>query len=108
MIQLFTPAPWTEQALCAQSDPDAWFPEVAGKGSFAAAHMAKRICFTCPVQRECLELALSGADSYDGTAHGIWGGTTPLERRELRLGRRTIDSVLSQTETEEPDGSEAA
>lgn len=35
---------------------------------------AKAVCARCPVRRECLE-----ANLHD--AWGIWGGTTPLERR---------------------------
>ena len=40
------------------------------------------LCEACPVQAECLELALrlwSGAGR-----HGIWGGTVEAERRVLR------------------------
>jgi hypothetical protein len=34
----------------------------------------------CPVRVECLEYALQDGDCFD---HGIWGGTTPRERRKL-------------------------
>ena len=45
--------------------------------------LAKRICARCPVRGQCLEYALSGADSWGGIATGIWSGTTPQERDRL-------------------------
>ncbi len=46
--------------------------------------MARRICGHCPVRSECLDYALSGADTWNGVSTGIWGGTTPPERALLR------------------------
>jgi WhiB family redox-sensing transcriptional regulator len=40
---------------------------------------AKRVCASCPVTVSCLAWAL-----YAAEAAGIWGGTTPEERRILR------------------------
>jgi WhiB family transcriptional regulator, redox-sensing transcriptional regulator len=77
------PGRWTELALCAQADPDAWFPE---RGRIAA--MAKSICGACPVRAQCLDYALSGADTWHGISTGIWGGTTPRERAILRRARK--------------------
>jgi WhiB family redox-sensing transcriptional regulator len=42
---------------------------------------AKAVCCACLVKRECLVFALSNRDAF---AHGVWGGTVPEERRELR------------------------
>jgi Transcription factor WhiB. len=70
---LAAPPEWTASALCAQADPDLWFPD---KGGFPAE--AKRICGRCPVRDECLAQALR-----DGEKHGIWGGLTYEERRAL-------------------------
>jgi hypothetical protein len=69
------------QALCAQADPDAWFPE-QGQNS----HDAKRICngdprngaAPCPIRARCLEVALARHEQ-----HGIYGGMTPSERRRI-------------------------
>lgn len=69
---------WYRSALCAQTDPDAFFPE---KGQ--SARLAKRICASCEVREECLRYALERA----GTA-GIWGGLNESERRDLRLAER--------------------
>jgi WhiB family redox-sensing transcriptional regulator len=77
------PGAWTELALCAQADPDAWFPD---KGGSTAA--ARRICRACPVRVPCLDYALSGADTWGGISTGIWGGTTPRQRAVLRRARK--------------------
>jgi WhiB family redox-sensing transcriptional regulator len=67
---------WRDSALCAQSDPELFFPD---KGGTAAP--AKRVCARCPVRGECLEWALA----YD-IRFGIWGGLTEDQRREFRPG----------------------
>ncbi|AGP31397.1 putative WhiB transcription regulator [Corynebacterium terpenotabidum Y-11] len=69
---------WQEQALCAQTDPEAFFPEKGG-----STREAKRICRACGVRDECLEYALAHDERF-----GIWGGLSERERRRLkkRLG----------------------
>ena len=47
------------------------------------AQRAKSFCESCPVRDECLSYALASEQS-----HGIWGGTTAEERRELVRGAR--------------------
>jgi WhiB family redox-sensing transcriptional regulator len=84
---LALPGPWAERALCAQADPDAFFPE---KGQHAVAKTAIRICRACPVRAQCLDFALSGADTWGGIATGIWGGTTPAQRNQLRQQRKEV------------------
>jgi WhiB family redox-sensing transcriptional regulator len=73
--------------LCAQADPDGWFPD---KGHRELTPLAKRICILCPVRAQCLEYALAGADTWGGIATGIWGGTTPHERDQLRHQRKAV------------------
>lgn len=70
---------WHRSALCAQTDPDAFFPE---KGQ--SARLAKRICASCEVREDCLRYALD-----HGETAGIWGGLNETERRELRTRSRT-------------------
>jgi WhiB family transcriptional regulator, redox-sensing transcriptional regulator len=71
---------WMDLALCAEVDPELFFPE---KGHNDIARAAKRVCAACPVTAECLNFAfLIGADS------GIFGGTTAEERRALLRQRR--------------------
>ena len=65
---------WQEQALCAQTDPEAFFPEKGG-----SAREAKRICQACAVRDECLEYALLNDERF-----GIWGGLSERERRRLK------------------------
>src|ERR687895_770109 len=68
---------WQERALCAQTDPEAFFPEKGG-----STKEAKRICAGCEVRAECLEYALANDERF-----GIWGGLSERERRKLkRLG----------------------
>ena len=40
--------PWQEQALCAQTDPEAFFPEKGG-----STREAKRVCSRCEVRADC-------------------------------------------------------
>jgi WhiB family transcriptional regulator, redox-sensing transcriptional regulator len=65
---------WQERALCAQTDPEAFFPEKGG-----STREAKRICSGCEVRAECLEYALANDERF-----GIWGGLSERERRRLR------------------------
>ena len=74
------PPAWTELALCATADPDAWFP--APHDAKGAAR-AKAICATCPVKADCLAHALAA-----GEKHGIWGGLDECQRAALPADRR--------------------
>ena len=65
---------WQERALCAQTDPEAFFPEKGG-----STREAKRICQGCEVKDECLEYALAHDERF-----GIWGGMSERERRKMK------------------------
>ncbi len=67
---------WQERALCAQTDPEAFFPEKGG-----STREAKRICLGCEVKDACLEYALAHDERF-----GIWGGLSERERRRLKRG----------------------
>ena len=67
---------WQERALCAQTDPEAFFPEKGG-----STREAKKICQGCEVRSECLEYALAHDERF-----GIWGGLSERERRRLKRG----------------------
>jgi WhiB family redox-sensing transcriptional regulator len=71
---------WRRQALCAEIDPELWFPD---KGDAGAAAIARRICHQCPVMAECREEGLA----Y-GYRDGIWGGLSGKERDALRRDRK--------------------
>jgi WhiB family transcriptional regulator, redox-sensing transcriptional regulator len=72
---LTRPGPWAMRALCADADPDTWFPGDEDQ-DLAAAAIA--ICGRCPVRTDCLAHALAIRES-----HGIWGGQTSRQRRAL-------------------------
>ncbi|MDI3330395.1 MAG: WhiB family transcriptional regulator [Micrococcus sp.] len=65
---------WQIDALCAQTDPEAFFPEKGG-----STRDAKKVCSACTVRSECLEYALGNDERF-----GIWGGLSERERRRLR------------------------
>ena len=65
---------WQERALCAQTDPEAFFPEKGG-----STREAKKVCASCQVRAECLEYALANDERF-----GIWGGLSERERRRVK------------------------
>ncbi|WP_200936693.1 WhiB family transcriptional regulator [Frigoribacterium sp. Leaf186] len=65
---------WQVDSLCAQTDPEAFFPEKGG-----STRDAKKICASCDVRAQCLEYALQNDERF-----GIWGGLSERERRKLR------------------------
>ena len=67
---------WQDGALCAQVDPDEWYPEKGG-----SILKAKTICRRCPVREPCLRYAMDS-----GEIHGVWGGLGH-EERERFAGR---------------------
>jgi WhiB family redox-sensing transcriptional regulator len=67
---------WQDRALCAQTDPEAFFPEKGG-----STREAKKICLGCEVRSECLDYALAKDERF-----GIWGGLSERERRRLKRG----------------------
>lgn len=65
---------WQVDALCAQTDPEAFFPEKGG-----STRDAKKVCSACHVKQECLDYALANDERF-----GIWGGLSERERRKLK------------------------
>lgn len=72
-VSLIMPEPWVKDALCAQTDPELFFPEKGG-----STKAAKKVCAACPVAEQCLDYALR-----EGERIGIWGGRAPRERRRM-------------------------
>jgi WhiB family redox-sensing transcriptional regulator len=64
---------WWDLALCAETDPELFFPEKGG-GSRAA----KQICRKCDVRAECLEDALANDERF-----GVRGGLSVSERDRI-------------------------
>jgi WhiB family transcriptional regulator, redox-sensing transcriptional regulator len=70
---------WTSYAACRGSDPELFYPVGYAGPALDQVARAKAICAECVVQRDCLAWALRA-----GEPDGVWGGTTPDERRYLR------------------------
>ena len=69
---------WFTDALCREPHPTVnWFPSgsLLNRGAIA-------ICMRCSVRTECIGFALDLPPTEDTS--GIWGGTTPRQRRRLR------------------------
>jgi WhiB family transcriptional regulator, redox-sensing transcriptional regulator len=79
------PSDWTEQALCAQVDPEIFFPEKGG-----SVREPKRVCAVCEVRELCLDYALTHEDAG---RFGIWGGTSERERRRLKRAPAAEPSI---------------
>lgn len=69
---------WMSDGLCAQTDPEAWFPEKGG-----SVREAKAVCSSCDVREQCLAYALEHQERF-----GIWGGLSERERRQLKKNPR--------------------
>jgi WhiB family redox-sensing transcriptional regulator len=65
---------WQQEALCAQTGADFFFPEPG-----SSVREAKRICGMCPIRAACLAYALDNDERF-----GVWGGLSEKERLELR------------------------
>lgn len=74
---------WQDEAVCAQTDPEAFFPEKGG-----STRDAKTVCSTCPVREQCLEYALENEERF-----GIWGGLSERERRKISKERREEEGL---------------
>ena len=71
---------WVALGACSDVDPDVFYPEeYSGWQARSLTLEAKQICSSCPVRVDCLEYAVE-----ERLDHGIWGGTTPGDRRGRR------------------------
>jgi len=66
-----------------QSAPDLFFADTTDGAARAFHGHAKTMCGTCPVRGLCLEYAVEAREEY-----GVWGGTSPMDRRLIRRNRR--------------------
>ncbi len=69
---------WRTRGLCRTVDPETFFPLPT-----EPAESALGFCQECPVQAECLAAALNAGD-----CEGVWGATTPRERRAMLVAWR--------------------
>ena len=76
---------WQIKASCRGPQASVFFPPAQFERKdekLERESRAKAICRTCPVNRECLEYAVSIRE-----AHGIWGGLNEVERKQLLAQR---------------------
>lgn len=71
--------------ICAQTDPDLWFPSAERQ----TGRLAKSLCRSCPWLQSCLDYALLT------DVVGIWGGKTERERNEIRSRLKIKAEVLN-------------
>lgn len=87
---------WQDDALCAQTDPEAFFPEKGG-----STRDAKRICAMCEVRQRCLTYALKNDERF-----GIWGGKSERERRKMRqamVEQGLVNKIVQTIDSYETD-----
>ena len=82
-----------EGALCAQTDPDLFFPDMETTKS----DKARQICVRCPIMRDCLIESLGIPREHDW---GIWGGSTLAQRRRINRGIATVNQIILETQRE--------
>jgi WhiB family redox-sensing transcriptional regulator len=73
---------WRATGACVSADPALFFPISESPAAQRQVRIAQRICAGCVVRQQCLDFALR-----TGETHGIWGGTTPVERLRARRAR---------------------
>jgi len=76
---------WRVRGVCQSVDPEVFFPATSEPADAAVA-----LCRTCEVQGACLAWALQVGD-----CHGVWGATTPRERRAMLVAWHS-DEVQKQ------------
>lgn len=70
--------PWMQDAVCARSDPEEFYPEVGGSN-----RRAKAMCATCPAMDLCLQWATDNDEQY-----GVFGGLSADERRRIKRAEK--------------------
>ena len=83
-MELLVVNEWMERAACKGVVSDRWDENVPDPD-------ALRVCFRCPVQRDCLQYGLRRAFASDA---GVLGGTGVYDRQRIRAGKVTVREVL--------------
>lgn len=73
---------WRQRAACRLLPDDQTFIFWPGRGDSVTLGAARTVCLSCPVAQDCLDWALTNGE------HGVWGGTSDKQRKEMRNGRR--------------------
>ena len=82
--RVFQNPTWIRDAPCAGQGA-LFYPEQHGNGTRKLTVAGKELWAGCPHRIRCLEYAIDTVE-----LHGIWGGTTPQERRVITRNRRDM------------------
>lgn len=90
---------WHEQARCFDKSETIFFgqsePEVRPQYTLSEIKMARSLCETCPVIRQCMSSALENQEEF-----GVWAGSTRSQRKEMlkriKSGVSTIDKEVER------------
>jgi WhiB family redox-sensing transcriptional regulator len=83
---------WKSEAICRGLDPSLFYSEMDDKLSLSNNNSARIVCRQCPVRLECLMTARNNNEEF-----GIWGGTSPMERKNANF-QRTLEKVKGEIE----------
>lgn len=72
---------YTEEAICRGLGHELFFLD---QDNGEITNAIKLVCKSCPLKIKCQNYAIQNH------VHGIWGGTTLVERREFRRDNRII------------------
>jgi hypothetical protein len=67
-------------ATCSEIGATFWFPDQGHHGR--EERLARELCHSCPVRRDCLRIALESEDRI--TQWGVWAGYTAVKLRRMR------------------------
>lgn len=82
--------PWHIRAACAGQDTEMFFSK-----NHYVIMQALEFCGRCPVQNDCLKLALELGE------HGIWGGLTEEQRRAVEQREMVAQAALNRVKQRE-------
>jgi WhiB family transcriptional regulator, redox-sensing transcriptional regulator len=75
---------WQNKAECQGEATDLFFMDMEDSQiNHIKMREARAICDRCQVKKECLDFALVNNIDY-----GVWGGTSPYQRKEMRHEQR--------------------
>lgn len=77
--------PYWLDARCSGDDLDRWFPSTDRPEILVEL---RAVCAQCPVRTACATWAVDNRILW-----GVWGGTSPEERKSIIRGRLTLDTV---------------
>jgi WhiB family redox-sensing transcriptional regulator len=69
---------WRLFGSCRDSDPNLFYPIGRSRTAQNQTLAAKLVCTSCPSREPCLAFALATHQEL-----GVWGGTSPEDRRHL-------------------------